>query len=232
MRLPARLLLTGAAVIAVSSCSPDRAAAPAGSPTIHGSSVLRALVIAQTVDFVIPAAGGSVDLLGAFTLTFPAGAVCDPNAEDTQIGYANQDWDAPCTSATEDIPVRAVLKYADGTLYADFQRALRFVPDQQVILSTSVIAGQVQWQNELGITQGWPIQFSPGIGADGISDAIADPSVRTVVVGRTGKVFRRIKHFTGYLIATEGGWAPCDPSEGNPLCVWIDDEGFGGGGSH
>src|SRR5690348_7306943 len=144
MRLPARFLLTGAAVIAVSSCSPDRAAAP-GYPTIYGSSVLRALVVAQTVDFVIPASGGTIDLLGAYTLTFPEGAVCDPNSEDTQTGYANKAWDAPCTPATEDVAVQAVLKYSNGKLYADFQRALRFVPDKNVILSTTVMSGQVQW---------------------------------------------------------------------------------------
>src|SRR4051812_48193531 len=99
MRLPARFLLTGAAVIALTSCSPDRAAAP-GYPTVSGSPVLRALVVAQTVDFVVPAEGASIDLLGAYTLSFPAGAVCDPNAEDTQTGYANHEWDAPCTVAT------------------------------------------------------------------------------------------------------------------------------------
>src|ERR1700754_504857 len=121
MRLPARIFLTGAALIAVSSCSPDRAAAP-GYPIINGSSVLRALVVAQTVDFVIPANGGTLDLLGAYKLTLPANSVCDPTAEDTQAGYANEDWDAPCAPATSDIPVRAVLKYSNGKLYADFQR--------------------------------------------------------------------------------------------------------------
>jgi|ERR1043165_7653291 hypothetical protein len=229
MRLPARLLLTGAAVIAVTSCSVDRAAAPTGSPTIHGSSVLRALVVAQTVDFVIPASGGTIDLLGAYTLTFPAGAVCDPNAEDTQTGYANQDWDAPCTPATEDIPVTAVLKYSNGNLYADFQKSLRFVPDKRVIISTSVIAGQVQWQNDIGDTQGWTIQYAPGIDAPGVSDALADPTVRTVVVGSTGTIFRRIKHFSGYVMPTGDGWVPCDPSAGDPTCVWVDDDGFGKG---
>src|SRR3954471_14605559 len=126
MRLPARSFLTGAAVIAVSSCSMDRAVVPTGSSTIHGSSVLRALVVAQTVDFVIPTSGATINLLDAYTLTFPAGAVCDPNAEDTQVGYANKNWDAPCPPATGDIAVTAVLKYTDGKLYVDFQRALRF----------------------------------------------------------------------------------------------------------
>src|SRR6185436_5205758 len=110
MRLPARFFLTGAAVIAVSSCAPDNAAAP-GPPTINGSSVLRALVIAQTVDFVIPADGATINLLDAYTLTVPAGAVCDPNAEDTQAGYASKSWDSECTVATGDIAVRATLKW-------------------------------------------------------------------------------------------------------------------------
>jgi hypothetical protein len=190
--------------------------------------VLRALVVAQTVDFVIPASGGTINLLDAYTLSFPAGAVCDPNAEDTQIGYANKAWDAPCTPATEDIPVRAVLKYSNGRLYADFERSLRFVPDKQVILSTGVMAGQVQWQHDIGDTEGWTIQFAPAIDAAGVSDALSDISVRTVVVGSSGRIYRRVKHFTGYVVTTSEGYVPCDPSEGNPLCVWVDgDTGFG-----
>ena len=229
MRLPARFLLTGAAVIAVSSCSPDRAAAP-GYPIVNGSSVLRALVVAQTVDFVIPASGGSIDLLGAYTLTFPEGAVCDPSAEDTQTGYANQDWDAPCTVATGDIAVRAVLKWSDGKLYADFQPALRFVADKRVTISTSLLAGAVQAQNESGEMRGWSIQYTSGIDQPGSFDALDDASLRTVVVGSTGHVFRRIKHFSGYYTTLGSGFVPCDPNEGNPLCVWVDDAGFGGGG--
>jgi hypothetical protein len=211
----------------VSSCSTDRAVAPAGSPTIHGSSVLRALVVAQTVDFVIPANGGSINLLDAYTLTFPAGAVCDPDAEDTQTGYANKEWDAPCTPATGDIAVRAVLKYSHGKLYADFQNSLRFVPDKRVILSTNVISGQVQWQNDVGVTQGWTIEYAPGIDSEAVSDALQDPTVRTVIVGATGKIFRRIKHFSGYLVQLGEGWVPCDPTEGDLRCVWVEDEGLG-----
>jgi len=185
--------------------------------------------VAQTVDFVIPTSGATINLLDAYTLTFPAGAVCDPNAEDTQTGYANKDWDAPCTPATGDIAVTAVLKYTNGRLYVDFQKALRFVPDKRVVLSTTVIAGQVQWQNDMGDTEGWMIQFAPAIGADGVADALDDPTVRTVVVGSTGKIFRRVKHFTGYMILTGEGFVPCDPADGIPGCIWVDDEGFGGG---
>jgi hypothetical protein len=201
---------------------------PAGLPTINGSPVLRALVVAQTVDFVIPASGGSVDLLGAFTLSFPEGAVCDPNAEDTQTGYANKAWDSSCTPASGDVPVRAVLKYSNGTLYADFQTPLRFVPDKHVTISTNVIAAQVQMQSDLGETTGWTIDYTPGIGAPGVSDALSDPSVKTVMVASTGKIARRIKHFSGYLIimGPQEGYQPCDPTAGDPRCQWIEDEGL------
>jgi hypothetical protein len=225
MRLPARFFLTGAALIAVSSCSPDRAAAPTGSQTINGSSVLRALVVAQTVDFVIPADGGTINLLDAYTLSFPAGAVCDPNAQDSQAGYASKDWDAACTVATGDIAVRATLKWSNGNLYADFQPALRFAPDKRVTISTSVLAGTVQAQENQGDTYGWSIQYTTGIDQAAAADALGDASLRTVVIGSTGKIMRRIKHFSGYVTPTGEGYVPCDPNAGNPLCVWVDDEG-------
>jgi hypothetical protein len=175
--------------------------------------------------------GGSIDLLGAYTLSFPANAVCDPSAEDTQTGYANQDWDAPCTVATRDVPVRAVLKWSNGQLYADFQPALRFAADKRVTISTSVLAGVVQAQNNAGDTYGWSIQYTHGIDQAGSFDALEDASLRTIVLGNSGKIMRRIKHFSGYVTPTGDGYVPCDPSEGNPLCVWVDDDGsFGNGG--
>lgn len=223
MRLPAKLLLTGAAVFAVSSCYSDRSIAPAGLPVAVGSSVLRALVTAQTVDIVIPVTGGTINILDAYTLQFPAGAVCDPTAEDTQAGYAAQAWDAPCTVATTDIAVRATLKWSNGQLYADFQPALRFVPNKVVRLSTGVMASTVKSYKNAGIAQGWSIGYTAGIEQPGVMDAASDPTLRTVIQGNSGIIFRRIKHFSGYVIATGDGYIPCDPADGNPACVWVDD---------
>src|SRR5687768_14801768 len=115
MRLPARFFLTGAAVFAVSSCSSDQAAAPT-IPSVSGHAVLRALATETTYDFVVPTTGTTVNLLGAYALNFPAGSVCDPNAADTKAGYAAAQWDAPCTVATQNINVRATLKWQDGVL--------------------------------------------------------------------------------------------------------------------
>lgn len=225
MRLPARYVLTGAAVLAVTSCSVDGPVVPAAPPSIAGSPVLRALAVAQSVDLVIPAEGGTINILGAYTLNVPAGAVCDPNAADTQEGYAAQAWDSDCTPANRDIAIRATLKWSNGTLYADFQPALRFVPSKTVTLGTSLLAPTVQYYNSLGITQGWSIGYTHGIEQAAELDALQDPSLRTIVVGSTGKVFRRIKHFSGYLTTLGNGtYVPCDPAAGDPLCIWYDED--------
>jgi hypothetical protein len=224
MRLPARFLLTGAAALVVISCYSDNAVAPASPPVISGNAVLRALVVETSVDFVIPAAGGTINVLGAYTLTFPANAVCDPNAADTQAGYASGEWDSECTVASGDIAVRATLRHVNGVLYSDFQPALRFAPNANVTISTDLLAPVVRYYDEAGLATGWSISHTTAIGAPLEYDAFLDSSVRTVVIGSTGRVFRRIKHFSGYSVATGEGYIPCDPAEGNPLCIWYDDE--------
>jgi hypothetical protein len=175
------------------------------------------------VDFAIPAQGGTINILDAYTLNFPANSVCDPTSSDTQTGYANQAWDAPCTVATGDIQVRATLKWSNGVLYADFQPALRFVPSKVVTISTGLLAPVVQYYRNAGVAQGWSIGYAPGIDAGGVNDALNDASLRTVINGSTGKIWRRVKHFSGYMIATGDGYIPCDPAQGNPLCVWVND---------
>lgn len=226
MRLPARLLLTGAVLVVSASCFGDGSVAPAGAPTIAGNPALRALAVAQSVDLVIPAAGGDISVFDVYTLHFPANAVCDPNAADTQEGYASQSWDAPCTPATGDIAIRATAKWtSDGKLYVDFQPALRFVPSANVTIGTSVFAPVIKYRDDAGVTNGWSIAYSTGIDGVGVADALTDSSLRTVIVGNTGRMYRRIKHFSGYFIVWDEGMIPCDPNAGNPLCVWVDDEG-------
>jgi hypothetical protein len=225
MRLPARLFLTGAALFVSASCVGDRPVAPSAVPTIGGNPALRALVVAQSVDLVIPAAGGQLNVLDVYTLSFPAGSVCDPNAEDTQAGYAAEEWDAPCTPATGDIQIRATAKWSNGgRLYVDFQPSLRFVPGAEVTLSTNIFAPTVQYLDDAGVKDGWSISFSPAIDATPIADAQSDPTLQTRIYGNSGRITRRIKHFTGYVIIVEGQYIPCDPEAGNPLCVWVDDE--------
>ena len=176
-----------------------------------------------TVDFVIPAAGGQVTLFGLYTLDVPANAVCDPNAQDSRDGYAAGAWDAPCTVLTTDITVHATLQWSHNRLWADFSPSLRFDPNQTVTISTGLMAPLVRYyadENNHDASNGrskkWGILFSSSINGQPIDDAKSDPSVRTVIDFSTGRISRRIKHFTGYNILT--GEA-CTPSPDDPFCV-------------
>ena len=224
MRNPARLLLSGAVLVVSASCSGDNSVAPHAVPNVFGNPSLRALAVAQTVDLTIPASGGTLQILDVYTLEVPAGAVCDPNTADTQTGYANGEWDAPCTPANRDIPIHVTVKLSNGKLYADFSPALRFVPSKQVLLSTTLLAPVVEYFSANDLNLGFEFAYSPALDAAGVADALVDPTLRTVVVGRSGKVYRRVKHFSGYQITLgDGTYIPCDPQAGDPGCVWVNE---------
>jgi hypothetical protein len=199
---------------------------PGAPPTISGSPALAALAAPTTVDFVIPAAGGRVSILGMYTLNFPAQAVCDPSAKDSQDGYAAAAWNAPCTVTTADITVHATLKWSHNRLWADFSPSLRFDPSKTVTISTDLLSPIVRFyaaanggDGSNGLSRKWGILFAPAIDAPPVDDSKADASVRTTVNFTTGRISRRIWHFTGYNIYTG---VPCTVQESDPYCIETD----------
>src|SRR5207248_791468 len=129
MRPPARLILSGAALLLVVSCVNDAPVTPSlSAPPVAGSPALASVVDPTPFDVVIPAGGGHISVAGLFALDVPASAVCDPDAQDSQDGYAAAAWDSACTPATTDITVHATLHWSNTHLWADFAPALRFVP--------------------------------------------------------------------------------------------------------
>lgn len=227
MRPPARLFLTGAALLVAASCYSDAPVAPenAAAPVISGNPALHALATPATVDFVIPAEGGQVSILGMYTLSFPANSVCDPDAEDSQEGYASKSWDSACTPATEDVAVHATLKWSYDRLWADFAPAIRFVPGHSVTISTDILGPIVRYYGGgSGSAKKWGISYSSSIEGAVSDDSKSDRSLRTRVDANSGRITRRIKHFSGYMIAvglTVG--MPCIPVIADPNCVWVDD---------
>src|SRR5258708_5407207 len=225
MRHPARLVLTGAALLVATACNNDSSLAPlrVAPPTLSGSPALAALATPTAVDIVIPAAGGRVSILDMYTLDFPANAVCDPSAQDSREGYAAGAWDAPCPVATTDITVHATLKWSHNRLWADFSPSLRFDPSQTVTLSTDVLAPVVRYYADArggdgssGRSRKWAILFAPAIGAPPVDDANVDASVRTTIDFGAGRISRRIKHFTGYNVLTA---EVCIVQPSDPYCV-------------
>jgi len=169
----------------------------------------------QTQDFVIPAHGGQVTIGGIFTLDFPTHSVCDPAGS----GYG--DWNAPCQTLKTDLPVTATYGVQNGQLVIDFSREIRFVPahnsNRWVTISTNTYREML-----IGVTPPNLLPdflYIPNLGATPVDESLTDPTLRTHVDLRTGNVYRRIEHFSGYLVgAGDGCTSVSDPSS----CVQID----------
>ena len=136
--------------------------------------------------FTIPAAGGAVSI-GAFTVTFPANAVCEARA-----GYGKRFWGEPCATLDRDVTLEAAFWVEDGELYVEFLKDLRFDPNKVVTIGVPV--------EQLSTTPGdaeflyWSRDVKKG--RQFFSELDANPHV----VG--GNFVRRIWHFSGYVVGS------------------------------
>jgi hypothetical protein len=143
------------------------------------------------------------------TINFPAHSLCDP----VNSTYGADQWDAPCPLATAPLTVSATA-WLDkwGHPRIDFVPSIRFVPTLNpagwVMMSfTDPSAALDPWFN---------VTYCPKKGRHCIDEGKTDPTVATMRDPVTGRVYRRVKHFSGYLVTTG---EPCDPSPEDPDCV-------------
>jgi hypothetical protein len=129
---------------------------------------------------------------GAHTLALPAKAVCSLG----DSGYGIAVFDAPCTAETRPVTIRAkVSSDPDGRQRIDLLPQMRFNPTKTVVLSTYV------GRTELLHSDSWRIFFCPVGGIECVDESLYDPSLTTWTDLQQGLVYRRIKHFSGYLAA-------------------------------
>jgi hypothetical protein len=176
-------------------------------------------------DFAVGPTGGSFSIGGLYTVNFPANSVCDPS----QSTYGPSEWDKSCIVLGDGqaVKVHATLSLSSGGLAVDFSPPLRFSPKTQVTISTDIFASIIKsnrdyFTNHPDALNAVAIFYSSGLGLSGVSDFAADPSVITHVDLNTGRIWRRVKHFSGYSIVSGES---CDPSPDNPDCVEIDGVG-------
>lgn len=211
---------TGTAPEASSSLARSASASSPVAPILNPSSAGH--FGSQTADFTLTAQGGTFDVNGLFTVVFPANSVCDPS----QSTYGDGQWDAPCVTlaAGQSIQLHAKTLVTPNGAKVDFTPHLRFAPDANVTISTSVFAPAILLNsayyahnpNALGSLV---LNYSPSLNSDPVQDYRGDPSLITHVDLGSGRIWRRIKHFSGYNIVSG---QPCDPSPDNPDCVEVD----------
>jgi hypothetical protein len=127
--------------------------------------------------------------LGASHLDIPANAVCDLATSS----YGADHWDEACEPQTEAFTIIAVVRNAaTDHPSVDFEPALRFSPDKDVNLYLHVT-------DQATLDASRVVKYC---NADGcVDESIADASLASSVDLENRVVFRRIKHFSGYVVA-------------------------------
>jgi hypothetical protein len=139
--------------------------------------------------FVIDPSQDQSLTLGPSHLDIPANAVCDLASSSYGLGQ----WDESCTPQTDTFTVTAVVRNA-GTDHpsVDFEPALRFSPDKMVNLYLFVT-------NDATLDASRLVEYCNASGC--VDESVADASLASAVDLENRVVFRRIKHFSGYMVA-------------------------------
>ena len=191
--------------VATSPSVPARSAAPAFDFTVGG----RYGVGDSKTSFVVTPDGGSFGINSVGMIDFPAGSICDPSVST----YGAGEWDNDCVAATRSITISATTRLTPNGVAVDFQPALRFAPDKVVRLSTDVLGSFIR-ANRTVLTatpsslQPLAFSYSPSLGADPVADYLTDSTLTTHVDLQTGRVWRRVKHFSGYVAGRARPAAP------------------------
>jgi hypothetical protein len=147
--------------------------------------------------FVVEPRETRVYEIGPHSVYIPKGAICDPETS----GYGPDLWDTPCTPLTKPITITARWAGKGGHGAVAFEPDLRFAPsinpsewvwltlhDKKLISDTRVY--DILWYNA----------------GDGkwVNETRADPTLRVYVNRDRNEVYRRVKHFSGYLVCANG----------------------------
>lgn len=141
-----------------------------------------------TYSFAIDPSQAQSLSLGASHLDIPANAVCDLASSS----YGAKYWDDSCTPQTDTFTVTAVVRNAaTDHPSVDFEPALRFSPDKNVGLFLYVTDSATLDASRL-------VKYCNATGC--VDESIADPSLASSVDLANRVVFRRIKHFSGFIV--------------------------------
>ena len=238
MRRNTLFLLVGAvAALAVactdSTVAPARSAnslSAAASPSLSAGGINQNRTLIGTIEL---SPNGGTYHVGDFDIVMPAGAVCDP----ATTKYGARHWDDDCTPAARSITVNVIAKKQGKGVSVDFQPDLRFRPNAGwVVIQTNAFSSLLtssavrQLSPRAGFFENFSIQYVPTGGGPQLNEfrSTGDPSLLTHVDLRTGLVWRRVKHFSGYIV-TLG--AKCDPTVTTDAVCQVDDGGLGGTGT-
>jgi hypothetical protein len=194
------------ALVAVVGCRDNivaPSAAPSGAATTmfqapdgHPSLSLVGGSSNESTDFTVGPQGG-VYFVGSHAVVFPAHSICDP----ARSSYGPGTWDSPCAVLKAPIKIHAEVRTEGGRSWVDFQPELRFAPSNNPSRWVWMFMRAPEAAGAKGDLSRFNILFAESIGGQTTNDAASDPTLRTYVDTRSGLSFRRIQHFSGYVVA-------------------------------
>ena len=209
------VVVASAIVVGVlAGCSDNTLVAPSAAPSAAPTSTMFApaerpslALTGRNTDngvatFTVGRSGG-VFFVGNHAVVFPANSICDPAVSS----YGPGEWDKPCRTIRQPITITARLVTVNGVKAVDFASALRFAPSKNPSQWVWIYMYTPEARGAQDLAK-FSILFAPTLGATPVNDAVEDPTLRTYVDSRTGISFRRIKHFSGYVV---GSGYSCDP---------------------
>jgi hypothetical protein len=145
-------------------------------------------------DFTIDPTQPATLNAGGHIVTFPANSICDPATS----GYGPNLWDSPCTPLTTPITIHASWNSKNGHAFVDFQPSLRFVPTSDPSQYVT-ISMKDYW--DLDPSGDYPLFWLNPADSTWVDESVYDPSMSSVMDLQGNRVSRRLKHFSGYLVA-------------------------------
>lgn len=127
---------------------------------------------------------------------FPARSICDPASSAYGIGT----WDTPCTALRQPVKVTVHWSNKGGHAYARFAPELRFVPADAWSSSRWVILS-LHDHKRIRELSDYRILFDAGAALGWIDESLTDNTLRAWIDPLHNSVVRRVKHFSGYMVA-------------------------------
>ena len=191
MRIQKTLPLAALAVaaFAITACqdgastpaSPESSLRPQGPRLTLATTQVTTAVIYPTIDNVYVSSEGH-------RLSIPAYSICNPGT----AGYGPQTWNLPCTPATAPIALTITSTVdASGNPRITVKPDIRFSPSKTVTASFVDQAAANAFNSF--------IAYCPTVGGC-YDESKTDASLKTYTDPATGRVYRRIKHFSGYTV--------------------------------
>lgn len=212
MRLPtmarsrAKTLVTLAAASLMLAACADQATAPVASTPSTQERTSRFAPTDAQLDLVgvsdgvytftfDPSKDQSFDL-GPNHLDIPRNAVCDLETSSYGVQY----WNDRCSPERGTVTITATITHAKSDHpRIDFQPAMRFNPRTEVVL---YLYAKRASKNDADMLV---MKYCSGDHGKCVDESLTDRDLATSVDRRHNVVFRRIKHFSGYVVAERGG---------------------------